>query len=261
MRKAFALTATLIVLTLFSVPLCAQQPRKPRPAAAKTAPSQPSVDQIINKYVQALGGEAAYRKLTSRTIKGTVTLSLRPNKAGTGTIECFEKAPNKSLAIINLPGVGPVHEGYNGSVAWSHEAQEGVRLMEGPELASAKADSDFYKDIRLTEVFPSLTFKGTQKIGTLNTYKVVGVTADGYTETMYFDSVSGLLVKIETVEVSPEGKLALAIQFGDYREVDGIKIPFAARHQSAEFTMVFRLTEVKHNVMIEDSKFEKPTAK
>jgi zinc protease len=256
MKRTLAVTATALLLAFFAHSESAQQAREGPNIQAKSPSNAPTVDQIISKYVQAIGGAVAYRKLTSRVTKGTFVMPDMQNL--TGICEGYEKAPDKSLVVINFPGVGIVREGYNGVIGWSQEPQEEVRVMAGAELASTKIDSDFYKNIRLRELFPKLTLKGTEKVGDKITYKLEGVSKEGHSETMYFDVESGLLVGTDSVEESPGVKAVLQIRFEDYREVDGIKLPFAARHRSPELNMIFRINEVKHNVLIEDAKFEKP---
>ena len=48
--------------------------------APKAAPALPSVDDVLAKYVQALGGEQALRKVTSRLITATWELPTGPGE-------------------------------------------------------------------------------------------------------------------------------------------------------------------------------------
>jgi hypothetical protein len=256
MKRRLAVTSLVLLFPFFSQAQPAQQVQKSPGVQPKSSANTPSVDQVISKYVLAIGGVAAYQKLTSRVIKGTFTITDTQNLPS--TFEAYEKAPNKSLVVLNFPGVGIIREGYNGVIGWSQEPQEEVRVMTGAELASTKIDADFYKDVRLREIFPSLIFKGTEKVGDKLTHKLEGISKDGYSETMYFDIESGLLVRTDSVEDSPAGKIVLEIHYEDYREIDGIKIPFAAHHRSPELSIIFKISEVKHNGPIEDARFEKP---
>jgi zinc protease len=256
MNRILAATTVVLLFTFFPQSQSAQQPQKSPDAQAKSPGDTPTVDQIISKYVQAIGGAASNQKLTSRVVKGAFVINDAQNLSG--AFEAYGKAPNKALVILNFPNVGVIREGYDGVIGWSQEPEEGVRVMTGAELASAKVDSDFYKDTHLREVFPKLIFKGAEKVGDILTHKLEGVSKDGYSETMYFAVESGLLVRTDSIEESPSGKRVAEIHYEDYREVDGIKMPFTAHHRSTELTLTFRINEVKHNVPIEDDKFEKP---
>jgi hypothetical protein len=259
MKRKLTVAAILLTLIFLQASGHAQQARKSRKAQPGPTTGVPTVDQIIDRYVEAIGGEAAHRKLTSRVTKGTVIMAGMQNL--TGTTEAYEKAPNKSAVVLNIPGLGSGGEGYDGSIGWSQEMSGEVRLMTGAELIAAKVDSDFYKEIRRKELFPRLTLKGTARVGNRPAYKLEGVSADGYFERMYFDVESGLLIRTDSVEEGPEGRLVLEIHYEDYREVDGVRIPFMARHRSPELSVVFRVREVTHNVPIEDGRFEKPSAR
>src|SRR5262245_21317324 len=91
------------------------QPAKAAEAGAKTTTVEPTVDQILDKYMQASGGRQAVEKITSRMTKGTVEFSTMGLK---GEMENYAKAPNKTLTIINLSGVGEFREGDDGKIAW-----------------------------------------------------------------------------------------------------------------------------------------------
>src|SRR5208283_40506 len=79
---------------------------------------EPTVDDILNRYIRALGGKAAIQKLTSRFGKGTITIT----GAGTeGTVQAWLLAPNKLLVVTEFPGLGTFRQGFDGTLAWSEE--------------------------------------------------------------------------------------------------------------------------------------------
>ncbi len=83
--------------------------------AGPQASQAPTVDQILDKYVQALGGRDAITKLTTLTMKGSIS---NPSTGETGTVEIYMKAPNKRLALINIYAEGLDERGYNGKAGW-----------------------------------------------------------------------------------------------------------------------------------------------
>jgi hypothetical protein len=88
---------------------------------------------------------------------------------------------------------------------------------------------------------------------------VVATPATGDPEKLYFAVDSGLLVRIDTDNDTPQGKMSFATYVSDYKEVDGIKIAHTLRQVSSAFTAVIKMSEVKHNITIEDAKFAKPS--
>lgn len=248
---------TLLTLTLCSLIAVSHlaQARAQQPAPDAMA-ALPTVDQILDKYVQMLGGKAALEKITSTASKGTFEIAAF---GASGSAEVWEKAPNKTALKLDIPGFGLVLEGFNGTVAWSQDPQSGLREKTGAELAATKLDSDFYKPLRLKQLYPKITVKGKEKVGEKDAYVLTATPAEGAAETWYFDAASGLLTRMDLERESPQGKMAVQVFQEDYKEVDGIKIPHTMRQVTSAFTIVIKLDEVKHNVAIDETKFNKPT--
>jgi hypothetical protein len=246
------------ILTIFLFALIAVVPgfAQEKPAATP-ATTLPTADEIIAKYTQAMGGKAALEKLNSRVEKGSFNI---PAMGAGGSIEIYTKAPNKNLVIVTIEGMGAFEEGFTGSVAWAKDPMNGLREKTGAELASAKRNSDFYGPIRMKERYPKMEVKSKQKVGEKDAYVVVATPADGPPETLYFDTQTGLLIRQEMDAETVQGKMHVDVYLEDYKEVDGVKIPFTVKQNSDAISFVIKLTEVKHNVPIEDAKFNKPTS-
>lgn len=224
--------------------------------AINAAASLPSADQIFDRYQKAIGTQEAFRKLTSRVSRGTFTLSTVGISA---PAEVYEKAPNKALTVIDFPGFGAIMQGYNGTIAFEQQPQSGLRELSGKELNKAKREADFYEDLNMKSQYAKLIVKGIEVVGGSNAYRIEATTADGDVEQLYFDKLTSLLVRKDEATVTPQGVLPVQIYFEDYREVDGIKIPFGGRITNPSIgNIIMKLTEVKHNVEIADSKFDKP---
>jgi len=228
------------------------------PVAAQNAPESatPSVDEILDKHVQALGGRVAIEKLTSRVSKGTFELDQMPGPAAE---EIYQKAPNKQLMITDAPSFGVVRFGFNGSAGWQEMPPTGLQDVTGSQLAAMKRNTPFYRDIMLKEIYPQMVLKGQENVDGRNTYVIEATPADGSAELLYFDVDSGLLVRTRAETEGPTGKVMADTTLDDFREVDGVKIPFTIRHSQPAFGFVIKLTEVEHNVPIDDAKFDKPT--
>ena len=229
------------------------------PAVAQTTPQAalPSVDQILDKYVKALGGKAALEKLTSEVCKGTFEMEQMPGPAAE---EIYAKAPNKQYMVTDSPGFGQFRRGFNGTVGWEDNPQSGLRDITGPELAAMKRDADFYWAIKLKELYPKMTLKGKESVNGHDAYVIEATPPDGAAETMCFDADSGLLVRTRREGEGPNGKVTIGMTFDDYREVDDIKLPFVMHFSMGDFAFVIKLSEVKHNVPIDDAKFDKPAS-
>lgn len=254
-------TLTILFLSLLVAVNAYAQEGQQKPAEAKPdakpAAKLPTVDQVLDKYVQAIGGKAAIEKQTSRTAKGTFEL---PAFGASGTAEVYAKAPNKTATTINIAGFGVVQEVFDGKTGWSSDPQGGLREKAGAELASTKLDSEFYKPVKLKQLYPKIVVKGTDKVGDKEVYVLEATPVESSTETWYFDTQTGLILREDAERESPQGKQAIQVFYEDYKEVDGVKIAFSIRQVSPAFTLMIKMEEIKHNVPVDDAKFNKPAA-
>ena len=236
---------------------------------AKVFEPAPTADQVFDKYVQALGGKAAVDRIKTRTTKATL---LRPklinsgaagavilNRAESWAIETFQKAPNKYLAVITTPD-GVIYQGFNGAVGWTKTAR-GQREMSGVEVARVKRQADLYNDLRLREQYSKVSVIGKEKIDGHEVYVLDARSLENKAERLYFDVKTGFLLRRT---VFTEIKLGLdpeQTDYEDYRAVDDVWLPFTVRTSYLDdnhFGVTRTLTEVKHNLPIDDGRFDAP---
>jgi len=234
---------------------------QPTGAPANTEEAKQKADDILAAYVTALGGRTALEKINSRTAKGnfeTIGLAL------SGPAEMFAKAPNKLLAVLQLPGQGTLKDGFDGTVGWGQDPDDGLVEKTGLELGTAMRDADFYQPLKLRQQYPNLVYKGSVKIALSKADGKQGEPRDlfaleaprnGRPRSFYFDPRNGLLVRSE--EKNANGEIDSAEEYDDYREVDGAKVPFVIHHLE-KFHIIIKLTEVKQNAAIDDEVFAKP---
>jgi hypothetical protein len=242
----------------------------------KAPDSLPSVDQVLDRYFQALGGQAAAKKITTRVIK----LSwLRPKLVNGGTpnaamiargdswaMEVYQKAPNKYLAVITSPN-GIIYQGFNGTTGWVKTPQ-GQREMNSAELARVARQADLLGDFALKEQYSQMSVTGREKIDDREVYVVLGAQASSppsgpaparRTEKLFFDTQTGLLLRRTVLTPTALGLDPEQTDFKDYTDVDGVKLPFTiivSYLDDSHLGTTRKYIEVKHNVPIEDAKFE-----
>lgn len=215
----------------------------------------PSLETVLQKYVDAVGGKEALAKLTTRVIKGKVDLI---GVSRGGQMEAYLKAPNRSLTVLDLQTLGVTKEGFDGSSGWFFSRKAGVRNLKGPELAALTADADFYRDLRIKELYPTTKLLGKAKSGFRELYVVQAVPRAGAAEYFYFDAESGLLFRRDTTRQTSAGMARAEVYYGDWREVDGIRLPFSITQTMAQMTFAFTVEEVKHNVQLDEAVFRRP---
>jgi len=261
MKRNLRIVLLSLVTVVTAMAQGAQQKSETEPRSVKAPQSMPTVDQILDRYVQAIGGAAAHRKLTSRIMMMTLVIE---DSNVTVSFESYAQAPNKQVQIGQVKlGNGiefEISRGFNGATGWSLNVTEGgFRELSGTELASEKRGAEFYRDIKLRELYPKMSLKGQAKVGDHTAYSIEATPAEGSSEKWFFEAQTGLLIRKEFIsESTVNGKVPVETYFEDYREVDGVKLPFTVRMPSQKYT--FKINRVWHNLSIEDAKFKSPGA-
>ena len=156
---------------------------------------------------------------------------------------------------------GAVERGFDGKVAWE-KGPRGVNELMNPVLDDLKSIFVFYRNIKLKEQFAQMRMGGKDKIGDREVFIVGGRTTDNKRERLFFDAESGLLLRRIIYTESPIGIIPQQVDFEDYRDVDGVKLPFTIKISSVEPGLVStrKYSEIKLNVPVDDSKFKMPPA-
>jgi len=233
----------------------AMAPAMPGPAQDKP---DMTAQQIIDKSIEASGGRAAHEKVTSRTAKGSFTLAAM---GASGSIEIYAKAPDKSLSVISVEGFGEIRNGCDGKVVWAENPQQGLTEMEGEAAAVVRRSSVFNLELKWRDMYPKADVKGKQKLGEREAWVVELTPADGKPVTHYYDAETFLLVGQDASMPTMEGLTTVATRLADYRDVDGVKVPFKITQTLPMGDLVVTLSEAKHNQEIDDARFAKPEAK
>ena len=242
----------MVRIAVVTLATCSLMTFTPGPAAQ--TPALPSVDQILEKNIEGTGGRAAIEKITSVTAQGTISV---PDAGVDGTIQLFQKPPNKAATIVAIAGTQQ-REGFDGTIGWSEDPQNGLRIKSGAELAEAQHTAVFGRELKMKTLYPKMTVTGRERVGTREAFVVEAVPTEGTPAKMYYDAENGLMLRQIVTRQSPAGPLQVDVTFEDYRVVDGVKRPFTIRQVTSMFTAVIQLTEVKHNVPIDDKIFSKP---
>lgn len=226
--------------------------------AVRPQAANPSVNDILTRYVNALGGRAALMKVTTRISKGSFEVS---GISGSGTAESFSKAPNKYLSIVTIPGIGEVRRCFDGKIGWVRDPHNGVVALMGQDLADARRTAEIDQAVKLTQLYPKMLLKGQEPVDGWPAYVIVAEPGDGSVRRMYFDTSSGLLVRNDDEITADGAKQVTESYLSDYRDVEGVKIPFTIRQVHGETTAVVRLTDVQVNKPVDDSVFLQPVEK
>jgi len=233
------------------------EPRRPEPEKTEAAaPALPTADEILNKYVQAVGGAPALEKITSRVEKGTISFG-----AQQFPVEVAAKAPNKRISSMHTPN-GDSITAFNGHAGWiGNPGPRPPRDMSAPENEAIGFDATFYLPTELKKMFAQFRVRpAADKIGGHDVVQLIGVNPGKAPMRLFFDKESGLLLRSVRYADTPLGRNPTQVDYSDYRAQDGIKVPFqwTVARPLGRFTI--QIAELQQNVPVDDKKFEKPAA-
>jgi hypothetical protein len=220
-----------------------------------TANPLPSVEEILQKYTQALGGEASIIAIKTRVDKGTLDAPARHMHS---TVEIYRKAPDKIVSIVHTPR-GDSTQGYNGSVGWQTRGDE-VEEVRGDDLIHLKDSAALNPGLNLHKNYARVEVTSIAKINGRDAYCVNASRADA-PDQYYFDTQSGLLLRVSTQIDSPLGAIPQDTDYEDYRGVSGVKAPYVVRVVRPDGESTYKWEQVQANVAIDDSRFDKPVEK
>ena len=214
----------------------------------------PSGAQLLDKYLQAAGGAAAIGNVSSRVMKGTIDVGGKSI-----AIDIYSKDPDKRISFTHLPD-GDNVTAFDGHEGWLGAPGRPTREMHGSDLDGASIDADLHLATHLKAMFSQLKVRGTEKVDDHDVYSVVGEREGKTPIELFFDTQTGLLVRMVRFGETALGELPVQIDYADYRETNGVKIPYrwTLARPSGRFTI--QVTDVQQNVPVDDAKFAKPPA-
>lgn len=236
-------------ILLCAAAACAQQ--APATAAA------PTVEQILNKAIDALGGQAALATLHSVVMTGATEVVAFNSSGDTST---YAEAPDKFATVTDFEGYGAVGRGYDGKTGWRSDPQQGTTVLTGNELADARLEAEFEGILRWNNLYPKSEVTGVDKVDGRDCWVVKMTPAEGDPVTRYFDQQTHLLDKIVATGNTPQGPGQISVEFSDYRDIgDGVKLPHTLKMSVPGVgDLVTTYQTIKYNVPIDPAKFAKP---
>lgn len=225
-------------------------------AAAAFAADDIKPEAILDKYIEATGGRAAYEKIKTEVATGTLEIT---SIGLSGTLTSYRAAPDKSYTLIEFSGgVGKAEEGSDGQVAWAVNGMQGPRIKEGDERAVALRRDAFNADLRWRDFYKKADLAGNADVAGKPCYKLVLTPNQGADETRYYDKSSSLLVKVVLPITTPEGAATAEISLSDYRDEGGILVPHTITQTIPGADILVKIESVKHNPEIAANRFDLP---
>ena len=235
------------------LPALFMSPNTPPNAEAKPAATV-TAEQILNAYIKAIGGQDAAAKLTTIVYTGSIQRSEGRNDA----VEITMKGTDKYL-VKRKTAQGTIVQGIDGAAGWVKD-NNGSRQLPGPDVEQVKQRAVVYRAIKVAEPPAKMRVLGLERVGHRDAF-VLGLTIDPKTTRKYFfDAQMGLLLRMVTTKQTMLVPLPEQMDFEDYRDVGGVKLPFTILTSDVDvFSPATRkFTDIKINVAVDDPVFKMP---
>lgn len=205
------------------IPPIAKPTEATTPAAPATAPANlPSARSLVDKFIAAIGGEARLRKNTSR--KSTIKFELTGMSNMAADMVLIQKAPNMLLMTVEIPGIGQMKQGFDGTTGWASDPMQGARVVQGEELSQLKREAEFLRELKMFDIYKKVETVGAEQFNGVDCWKVALTDESGDVENAFFDKNTGLLQGLMGVMKSPAGELPTQTTFKEYKDFDGLKL-------------------------------------
>lgn len=243
------------------------------------SPGQPTAEQILDKYIQAVGGAQRLAGLTSYIAKGSSVGF--GGFGGGGQVQIFAKAPDQRTTLIEFkdaPDRGDSIRTFNGRAGWIKTPLAVLKEypINGGDLDGFRLDAQLafpgqikqiLKNWRVSlpttiEDLPGPSSQTSQQpeltSGSHDVQVVQGDRPNGVVATLFFDNKTGLLLRELRYSRSPIGRIPTQIDYSDYRDLNGIKIPYRLTFAWLDGRDSIEIKDVQVNVPIPDAKFGTP---
>lgn len=214
----------------------------------------PPARQVIDRYVEAIGGREAISRQKFRSIETEMSM---PAMGMTMTVKTLMAAPNRMITSAEMPGAGTLRSGYDGAVGWQVNPMTGPSLMSGAELEQNVQLSDFYSALNYDKLYRSMETTERAELNGRPCYRVKLVTASGRESWQCFDTETGLMVATGGKQESQMGSMEVTSLLSDYRDFDGVKMATRSTTRMMGQDMVVTVKSVSH-APVEASAFALP---
>ena len=231
--------------------------------AVRQETGQPTADQVLDKFIEALGGAPRLAGLTSFVATGNALGY--GDLGGNAEFSLFAKVPNQRAILISYRDTQRPSSSwtFDGRTGWIQTPRGllGEYELIGSELDGARFEAQLAFPGQLKQALSNWRGAATRSIGDRDFVVVQGSGPRGFLATLYFDPKTGLLSRLVRYGPSPIGRMPTQIDYADYREVGGVKFPFEYKFTWLDGRYTAKLSKIETNVAIDATKFGRPAAK
>ncbi len=236
-------------------------PNEEKPDIIEPGMGEPPASQILDEYIQAMGGAAKWDGVKNYIVTGSS--KGYGGLGGTAAFQIFAQAPDHRGMWIHFPDHpdrGTSAWTYDGKTGWisSPRGYLGEYELNGNDLAGARLDSVVAFPNRIKTAFPNWRTGSEDTLHDKDVYIVQGSGPGGLLGTFYFDKNTHLLLRYVRQTPTPVGRVSIQQDYDDYRDVNGVKFPFTYSFLWLDGRFTANISDVQVNAPVDTAKFAKP---
>ncbi|HKP81170.1 MAG TPA: hypothetical protein VJT69_04085 [Pyrinomonadaceae bacterium] len=251
-RKLLTPLTIIVITTQLS---CARLGSSRSQPAARPPDEQATIDQILKRYEEALGGREAIDAIKTYKMEGSFQVA-----GMNGTIAGWRKEPDKTLTVLEFPRFGTLKKGFDGETRWVQTPAGTFSDSNAEEeIAEMERDAEVFSAGRIKSLFDSMKLEYNARLDGREMRVIEGKPARGPAEKLFFDVENGLLVRWDMARKQKNrGTVFVKVHLDDYKDVDGLKVPHKVRFAFESFNFTVQVEKLENNIAIDDAIFRKP---
>jgi hypothetical protein len=210
---------------------------------------------VIDQYLQAIGGREALSNVHQMTMKSTARVD-----AGGRTMELtmnsWQVAPDRLCQETRMGDMLISKMVFDGKAGWM-SGMSGNQDFTGKELESIKQSAVMFPELSYSEPGYKLELVGIEKLNGKDVYQLRIVNPSGASQTEYYNISTGLKVRTTSVSELMGQTMENSMEYGDYRNVDGILFPFSTKQTGNGPQLEITVNEIDIKTEVDPSHFIK----
>lgn len=209
---------------------------------AATAQDLPPAQDLIDRYVEAIGGREAAESAVATRATGTFEM---PAMGVSGELVTVNRPDGAMAMKVTIPGMGEMLSGYTGEVGWSVDPMAGPRLLAGGELDAMREQSDPRYQVRDPDLFESFETVGENTFDGEGCWEVRYAWVSGRESTECYSKDSGLVIAVTAMQETPMGEVPVVSRLTDYQRFGDLLYPTVIRQEAMGQEQVMTLVNIE----------------
>lgn len=197
---------------------------------------------VLARYRQAIDPQGIIPSIQG--MKSSLTMEV-PAAGMTATINAVQRRPNQMVMTIEIPGLGEMRQGYDGTTAWASDPMQGPRLVTGQEAAALIDGADMNSMSRSPQQFTKMEPAGEGDVDGEKTVCIKLTWKSARETTECYSTTSGLLLETRAKSMTQMGEIEAVSRISDYRSINGIMVPHKMTQNAMGMQQIMTTTSVE----------------